>query len=179
MKKMAVTGALGAGKSTVCQIFADCGAHVIDTDKIAHQLIEGACRPEIIQLLGPEIESGGKIDRKKVAEIVFKNPKQLKALEEILHPQILKQIENTFETTNKLIVAEVPLLFELGWQRYFDASICVTKKDIPKTSQWTSRMAHQFSEEEKASKADYLIANDGTVEDLKKQIHNIIAKIGA
>lgn len=177
MRKIAVTGALGAGKSTVCQIFAEAGAHVIDADKIAHELILGDCRQDIHQLLGNQIESNGEIDRRKIAKIVFKNPKKLKALEQILHPRIRKRIENTIQNHKHLIVAEIPLLFELGWDELFDATVCVTRQNIPKTPEWEERMKYQFTQEKKAQCADYIITNDGTVENLKKQIQNL--KLGA
>ena len=188
MRKIAVTGAPGSGKSTVCQLFAKQGAYVVDADAIAHQLIEGSSRQAIIELLGPEIEKDEQINRQAIANIVFKNPRQLKALEKILHPQILEHIQQEYkrldaENTSKWFIAEIPLLFELKWDKYFDTTICVTAKpsNCQKRSpyEWEERMAHQLSIDEKTQRADIVIHNDGDLEQLKQQIQDIIAKIGA
>ena len=188
MRKIAVTGAPGSGKSTICRLFAEWGAHVVDADAISHQLIEGASRQAIIELFGPEIEKEGHIDRQAIANIVFKNPRQLKALEKILHPKILEHIQQEYkrldaEKTSKWFIAEVPLLFELGWEKHFDTTICVTAE--PTNCQkrfaheWNERMAHQLPIGEKAERADIVIHNDGDIDQLKQQIQDIIAKIGA
>ncbi len=182
MRKIAITGTLGAGKSTVCQILADSGAFIIDADKIAHQLILDDCRQDIIQLLGPEIITDGEIDRQKVADIVFNNGKKLTSLEEILHPHILKKIKDTIENiqtanTHSLFVAEIPLLFECNWQKLFDLTICVTRQQKPDKPEWKKRMNYQMIEEEKAKNADIILTNDGTYNDLKSQIQNL--KLGA
>lgn len=188
MRKIAITGAPGSGKSTVCQLLSEQGAYVVDADTISHQLIEGTSRQAIIELFGPEIEKEGQIDRQAIANIVFKNPRQLKALEKILHPKILEHIQHDYKRldakqTNKWFIAEIPLLFELKWDQYFDISICVDatpancQKRFPYG--WRERMMHQLSGNEKAKRADFVIQNDGDIKHLKQEIQNIIAKIGA
>ena len=180
MKKIAVTGTLGAGKSTVCKIFAEQGAYVVNADDIAHRLLEEECRPKVIQLLGLEIVVDGKINRQRVAKLVFKNPQKLKQLEAILHPAILKQLKLSMsQKPHKLFVAEIPLLFELGWNTYFDQTLCVTRASYQFTEEDALRTSYQLSPEEKAKRADFVINNDGGINELKKKTLNLIAKIGA
>ena len=147
MKKIAVTGAYLSGKSTVCQIFADHGAFVIDADKIAHQLLNGPCFQAVVELLGPDVAINHTIDRQKVAQKVFNNKDQLKNLENILHPQIFKTIQDEYNQANaNFFVAEIPLLFEAHWDPFFDITICVIADQarMQEHPDWGLRKQHQF-----------------------------------
>lgn len=178
MKKIAVTGAFGSGKSTLCQVLKELGADVVDADSIGHKLLEGQDREAVIKLLGPEIVTGDRIDRRKVAEIVFNNPKKLKALEQILHPHIIENIKQASVHSN-LFVAEIPLLFETGWDQWFDLTVCVTKDPSKTHPEYEKRMANQFPQTIKAEKSDIVINNDGSLEQLQtkaKQLYKEISR---
>ena len=183
-RKIAVTGGLASGKTTVCRILKELGAYTVDADTIVHQLLslKSDVEKNVIELLGAQIISGDQIDRTKVADIVFKNPNLLKALEHILHPEVQKVIDQEYEQVASrvpLFVAEVPLLFEANLQPHFDAVIAVTANlaharerfaaktgyDPTEYDRRTSRLLHQ---EEKARRAHYHLINNGTTEELKK-----------
>jgi len=89
-----LTGNLGAGKTTVARMFEKLGAKVLNADRMAHELIEpnGACFKEVVRSFGEEILINGKIDRKKLARIVFNDSKKLARLNKIIHPKVIKQI---------------------------------------------------------------------------------------
>jgi dephospho-CoA kinase len=89
-RKIAVTGTLSSGKSTVCQLLKEFGAYVVSADEIVHRLlrVETEIGQKVIDLLGEEILSEGQIDRAKIAKKVFRNPQLLQALEQIIHPQV-------------------------------------------------------------------------------------------
>lgn len=192
LKKVAVTGGLSSGKSVVCRILRDLGAYVVDADQIAHQLLTPNTEvgTKAIDLLGPEILVKGKIDRSRVAAKVFHHPKLLRELEKLIHPLVYAEIQNQYSEQDKkkngpqLFVAEIPLLFESHGESYFDKTIAVVS--FPETcwkryrnstggekEDFNRRMARQMSPEEKSAKADYVIRNDGTEEDLKKQVKTL------
>ena len=105
-----MTGGLASGKSTVCRILKELGAYTVDADTIVHQLLspKNAVGSKVIQLLGTNIITEDQIDRTKVANIVFKQPKLLTALEKILHPEVQKAIDREYDQ----IMSEVPLFVE-------------------------------------------------------------------
>src|SRR5580700_5876146 len=94
-KKIAVTGGLAAGKTTVCQIFKELGAYVVSADEIVHQLLSPGTTvgQQVIKLLGSDIISGQELDRKKIAAKVFFQRDLLHLLEEIIHPAVFDEIE--------------------------------------------------------------------------------------
>lgn len=190
LKKVAVTGGLAAGKTTVCRIFEELGAYVISSDKIAHQLLSPDTKlgKQVIQLLGPEIVRGHSLDRNLIAAKVFSEPKLLQALEQLLHPAVFDVIEQTYKQIAKegkypLFIAEVPLLYESERQGHFDLVIAVSapeetaKKRFGKEEAFDQRMMRQLPPAHKAAKADYVIENSGDLAALKKQVtkhfHNL------
>ena len=117
-----ILGAIGSGKSTVAAEFTKLGCKVIDADKIVHELFERkAVRKQIISLFGQGIlDSTGKVDRKKLANIVFTNGDKLSSLNSVVHPLVLARAEQLIEEYNrkpsvKAIVLDMPLLLEVGW----------------------------------------------------------------
>ncbi len=188
-RKIAVTGGLASGKTTVCRILKELGAYTVDADTIVHQLLslKSDIEKNVIELLGAEIISGDQIDRTKVADIVFKNPNLLKALEQILHPEVQKVIDQEYEQVASrvpLFVAEVPLLFEANLQPHFDTVIAVTanpahtrERFAAKTgydpTEYDRRTSRLLPQEEKARRAHYHLLNNGTIEELKKNVKQI------
>ena len=126
-----ILGGIGSGKSTVAAEFGKLGCGVIDADEIAHKLLEKKnVKEKIITLFGPVLDSAGKIDRKKLADIVFADADKLSALTGILHPFVLtrtEQLINQYNQENQVeaIVLDMPLLMEVGWEKRCDKLIFV------------------------------------------------------
>ena len=192
-RKIAVTGGLASGKSTVCRILKELGAFTVDADVIVHQLLSPTSDvgKQVIDLLGATIITENRIDRTKVANIVFKQPALLNALEKILHPEVQKCIDSEYEHLAQqfsLFVAEIPLLFETNLETRFDTVIAVTappflarQRFAAKTGyepiEYDRRNARLLSPQEKARQAHYHIRNDGNEATLKKQVENILKKL--
>lgn len=192
LRKLAITGGLSCGKSTVCRIFKELGAYTVSADDVVHQLLSSNADiiKKVVQSLGKDILVDQKIDRSLVANIVFKNDQLLKSLEEIVHPATYKEIDNAYriqlEKTNRpsLFVAEIPLLFESHGEATYDFTVAVVasplvcinrfcKKTGLSTSEYEKRTARQLSMREKAEQADYVIINNGTLEELNEMVKQI------
>lgn len=195
LKKVAVTGGLSCGKSTVCRFLSELGAKVVYSDEIVHGLLvsESPVGQKVIELLGPGILAQGKIDRSKIASKVFAHPKLLRSLEQLVHPIVYDAINKEYEKASQdenipLFVAEVPLLFETGGETLFDSTIAVVSN---KETSWNrflkstgyeredfdKRMANQMSPTEKANKAQYVIHNNGSIEQLYEEVKKIYNNI--
>lgn len=187
LQKVAVTGGLSSGKSTVCQIFRGLGSYVISADAIVHQLLSPntSLGQEVIKLLGVEIVINQTIDRKSIANKVFSNPQLLNQLEKLLHPAVLSEMKKEYQIAKDLgctlFVAEVPLLFEAGQESWFDTTIAVLasednqrKRFLASTGhseeEYNLRMIRQFDPVQKAEKAHYVLFNDGDLASLEKQV---------
>jgi len=187
LKKVAVTGGLSCGKSSVCRVLKKLGAYVVSADKIVHQLLSSNenLGQQILNLLGPEILVNEKIDRSRIARIVFQKQEHLLALEQLLHPAVYKEIESEYLKQQvcphppTLFVAEIPLLFESGGERGFDTVIAVVSetdlcvKRFEKATgrnrtEFNNRMSRQLPPLEKARQADYVILNNGSLSDLQQ-----------
>jgi len=185
LKKAVVTGGIACGKSSACQIFKQLGAFVISADEVVHQSLSHNKKliQDVEDLLGSDIIIGGKIDRKAVADKVFRHPDLLKALEKLIHPVVEKEIEEQFQKLQKegktgLMVAEVPVLFESGLPlSSYDAIIVVTAPESlcrerfkGTDKDFERRKALQIPLEEKVKLADHVIHNDNDHETLSKQV---------
>lgn len=191
IKKIAVTGGLAAGKTTVCQIFKELGAYVVSADEIVHQLLSPGTDvgQQVVRLLGSDIISGQEFDRKKIAAKVFSQPDLLRALEEIIHPAVFDEIERKYQQINRekkysLFLAEIPLLYESEGEKRFDAVISVfadpelcRKRFVQQTHQpvqeFEKRMTRQIEPKIKNDKAHYSIENNGDFEQLKTEIKTL------
>lgn len=187
LRKIAITGNLASGKSTVARIFQEYGAYVVDADEIVHSLLSPntPIGKKVIELLGPEIVVGNQIDRKKISEIVFSDLKKLRSLEKILHPAVEQEINRRFNNVKnnpsyKIFIAEVPLLYEAGMEKDFDSVIAViADEDIARkrstNNRFTERHARQYSD--KASKADFVITNNGDLNVLRSSVEAIVDRL--
>lgn len=191
MLVIGLTGNFGTGKTTVASLFAELGAKVIDTDKMAHRLMreDRACTKKIIKEFGKSILTLGHIDRKKLGDIVFVDSRRLKKLERIIHPKIIKEIKDKIaiygkKRKGKVLVIDVPLLFESGLDKHVDVIIAV-KADLEKQIQRTmkclsltrqeisNRIHAQMPMKEKLLLSDIIIDNRGTIQRTKSQVKKI------
>jgi dephospho-CoA kinase len=194
-KKVAVTGSLSAGKTTVCQIFKELGAYVVSADEIVHQLLSPGTTitQQVADLIGSDISNGSELDRKKIAAKVFAHPELLYALEKILHPAVFDEIERRYqqacqEKKYPLFIAEIPLLYETEKEGSFDKVISVTadpdlcyhrftQAGSHHAEEFEQRMHRQLAPAYKMAKAHYKIENNGTLEQLKKSVQILYTKL--
>ncbi len=195
MTRVAVTGSLSSGKTTVCEFFRQLGAFVISTDSITHHLLlhDQEIRQQVIALLGEDVLEKGDISRKKVAQKVFPNKKLLFSLEAILHPRIKQWINSEYQTVAEkslfpLFVVEVPLLFECQWEKDYDVFITVHsdpqlryqrfhKKTGKGEKEFSLRQENQWPPLKKCQRAHYILKNNGSEEQLFQQVQHIYAQI--
>ena len=187
MLVVALTGGIGAGKSTVAQNFAELGALVIDADQLARMAIERGSDgfAEVLLRFGDEIILNGDIDRKKLAEIVFSDEAARKDLEKIIHPRVQAIFSEAVEDLehDDILIYEIPLLVETDAAEKFDYIITVEadmelrKERLLKKglyiSQIEKRMAAQATQESREAIADYVIRNDGDEDSLLRQVENL------
>lgn len=191
-----LTGTFGCGKSTVARFFKEQGAIVIDADRIVHQKYRRGtnCWRKIKGYFGQEILNKDRtINRKRLAEVVFAQKKHLKALCEIVHPPVIKEVKSQLKAIEKrrrkaLVVIDAPLLFEVGLEKITDFTICVcaprriqikrilTKKVLTK-EQMEARLRSQMSAKEKKLKADFIIDNSGSFAGTRRQAEKVLKKI--
>ena len=189
LRKIAITGGIASGKSAVRQIFRKLGAFVVDADAIVHELLtpDTTTGQQVIRLLGTEILQKGKLSRRLIADKVFNNSETLHALEQIVHPAVLKRIDELYafacsEGIYKAFVAEIPLLYEIEAEKYYDTVIAVVaREDLIRQriseEEFLRRMKHQIEPEEKAKRADFVICNEGTIDELRKQVMKISKEV--
>ena len=186
-----LTGGIGSGKSTVSQYLAELGAAIIDADKIGHE----AYRPntetwrKLIKTFGNKIlAQDNTIDRKKLGVIVFNNPEELKRLNAIVHPLMFemakKRIDDCRRQGIEVVILDAPILFETNWTLLVDEvwAVVANEENVTKRAmarsglteeQVRSRISSQMSNEERIKRAQVVIHNDGTTEDLRKKVKEL------
>lgn len=192
-KKIAITGGIGSGKSTVARFFREMSYPVFSCDEIYSDVIcDGAYVEKIAQTF-PDACKNGIIDRKKLAEIIFSDEEKRKILNSISHPLIMERLQRLMAKVNApLVFAEVPLLFEGNYQNQFDEIIVVLRnptaqikavcaRDGISVEEATARMRSQF---DYTNQAEYLRAiharvllNDGDVSDLKRGVVSLLEEL--
>jgi len=187
MLVVGLTGGIGAGKSTVAEIFARLGALVIDADQLARMAIERGSDgfADVMLRFGDEVIVNGDIDRKKLAEIVFSDEQARKDLEAIIHPRVQALFAEAVSDLDHddILIYEIPLLVETGAAEKFDYIVTVesdielrTERLLKKglyISQIEKRMASQATEEARTAVADSVIRNDGDEDSLLRQVENL------
>lgn len=186
-----MTGGIGSGKSTVATMLAECGAGIISADQVVRRLLwrSSPCFPQILKIFGPEILTYGRIDRRKLAQCVFSSNTSRRQLEEILHPvahSIIWQRCHRWQRQHRYRVAvvDVPLLFEVGWDKDVDIKV-VVKADLEqqvnratrhlKISSYEvkQRVSAQMPLAEKIKRADVVIDNRGNIKNTRTQVRTL------
>jgi dephospho-CoA kinase len=185
-----ITGGIASGKSVALDVFRKTGIPVWEADKIGHETLR---KKEVTSMLtaafGQNIATLGKIDRNKLAALVFENDEKRKKLNSLLHPIILNEMQNIVENCqSSFLVFEVPLLFEENMESCFDLIIhiyCSQSLQIERLQKRNSfsreeaekRIFSQMDSLLKMQKSDISIENSGSVKQLKMAIHPIIAAL--
>lgn len=191
MIRVGLTGSIGMGKSTTAQMFRDEGIAVYDADATVHQLYEGEATP-LIEAAFPNTTKDGKVDRAKLSEYVIGKPENMKKLESIIHP-LVHEKEQAFlkkaETRgDKLVVLDIPLLFETGGKKRVDKIIVVTApasvqrervlaRDGMTEEKFEAILARQVPDSEKREKADFVIDTSLGLEGARERVREIIASL--
>jgi dephospho-CoA kinase len=191
-----LTGGVASGKTVVSQVLKEEGAYIIDADRIARELVQPH-KPawnELIRAFGKEIlREDGSIHRKKLADKVFADPNQRKLLNQILHPRIKEEMDRrTKEIGQKdpeaIVVIDAPLIVELGDHREMDKLIVVTTtqtqqierlkdRDGAKPEEALRIVSSQMPLEEKVKLANFVIRNEGSLEETKKRAREVFKEL--
>ena len=193
MLKVGLTGSIGTGKSTVLKLFNQLGAYTVDVDKIVHQLYKREdIQEKVKKEFGDVFNEDGSLNRKEVAKIIFNNPEKRKVLEDIIHPEVRKEVKRFIQNIEKkdknaIVIVEVPLLIETGQYKEYDKVIVVyspknlqLKRLLNKgysREEALKRINSQMNIEEKLKFADFIIKNISSLEDLKKQVKEVFNQL--
>jgi dephospho-CoA kinase len=187
MRVIALTGGIGCGKSLAAQFFAELGAMVIDADQLARSAIERGSKgfDEVVSVFGDSVLNNGDIDRRALGDLIFKDSSAKEKLENIVHPFVRREFEEAVASlkADEVLVYEIPLLVETGAQDRFDIVITVESEMENRVarlrargmhiSEIEARIAAQASREQRVEVADFLIENNGTEDELLRQVENI------
>ena len=187
MRVVGLTGGIGCGKSLAAQYFAELGALVIDADQLARAAIERGTDgfDEVVAIFGDSILKDGNIDRRALGDLIFKDATAKTQLENIIHPFVRREFEEAMASLkgDQVLVYEIPLLVETGAQERFDVVITVESEMENRVarlrargmhiSEIEGRIAAQATREQRIEVADFLIENDGTEDELLRQVENI------
>ena len=194
MKLCGLTGGVGMGKSTAAGFFSELGARIVDTDDLAHELVEPG-QPALAEI---QVEFGagliaadGRLRRDELARIVFSDGDARKKLEAILHPRIRdrwqKQVEAWRKENCRVAMVAIPLLFETGAEKEFDKIICVAcspagQRERLRGRGWPAdqiegRIASQLPAEQKMARSHYVIWTEGSLESHRRQARKVFQKL--
>ena len=186
-----LSGAIASGKSEALAALGRLGAATLSTDAVAHELLdEPATLERLVERWGPGVEAAGHVDRERVAAIVFNDPAELRWMESIVHPLVGERVvawRSELGAGHDLAVVEVPLLFEAGMESFFDATLVVVAGDERRagwakargTGEVDGRSGRQLSESEKAARATFVVANEGTLDDLEAALRDLWPRLVA
>lgn len=189
MLRVALTGGIGSGKSLVGEILEELGALVIDSDQLAREVIERGSPgyEEVITAFGDSILSEGQIDRAKLAAVVFKEEDLRKKLESIIHPLVREAAEKLAKNlpSGAILVNQIPLLVESDGAKRFDYVITVSADEEIrrerlrlrglKDYEITERMAAQVADLDREKIANYILRNDGSIDELTRAVEALMA----
>ncbi|NWF78374.1 MAG: dephospho-CoA kinase [Chloroflexi bacterium] len=186
-----LTGSMGTGKSTVANFFRELGAYIVDWDELAREVVRPRSKAwkEIVEYFGKDILNKDlTINRQKLADVVFPHKEKVARLNQIVHPEVFKKDERI---TNKIksrdpdafVIKDIPLLFELTRPLPLDKIIVVSASEETQLRRLQekgmsredarNRIKSQLPLEKKIKSADFVINNDGPLEETKKQVEKI------
>jgi len=192
MLVIGLTGSLGTGKSTVAAMFAKRGAMVIDADAITRDLLAPGkkCVKKVAKIFPGAILNNSTINRSELAKLVFKNPRELQKLTDILYPEALKVVKSLISRYKyvSFVILDVPLLFESGWDKITDINIVVKARRAQQIeraqkrlgitrSDVMRRLKNQMALKEKCDMADIIIDNSRGLMQTRKQVDAIINRL--
>lgn len=184
-----LTGGIAAGKSTALAAFERLGAATISSDAVVHELLDSEpLLGRLTERWGEDIAPEGHVDRNKIGGIVFADPDELGWLESQIHPLVGERIGawlGSLPEDTGVAVVEVPLLFEGEMAPVFDTTVAVVTADDVRRARAEARghtlvgerEARQLSQDEKADRAEHVVENDGTVEELEQRLSALVAKL--
>ena len=188
-----LTGGMGAGKSTALAVLERLGVAVLSTDRVVHELYgSGRLRDAVVARFGPDVAPGDEVDRSALAARAFANEEDRVWLEQLLWPLVGERVAAWLAAVRasgavpRAAVVEVPLLFEAGMEDLYDATVVVISGEQVRRERAAERghvlpeerAARQLSQEEKARRATFVVRNDGTVEELERELSVVLDKLG-
>lgn len=192
MLTMGLTGCFQSGKTTVLSMFEKCGARVLNADALVHKELESnqVLISKIRKTFGARVFSKGKINRRLLAQRVFSDRKSLEKLNGLIHPYVKEKIFSFFKQCyeryeDSIVVVEVPLLFETGFEKYFDVTVVVFTEPkvvgrrlqgqgVFNPKDMKARNAYQFSSGAKMARCDFVIDNNAGLEQTFCQVKEFI-----
>lgn len=191
MVSIAVTGGIACGKSLFCKFLSSMGAETVDTDAIVKGLHEPGMKgaKSVESVFGSEfLLPSGATDRAALGALVFSDESALKRLEDILHPLVKEELSKWREKSGAEVkVAQIPLLFEKGWDVEWDVTVCVTAPEDVRMSRLLARgltkdeaekrISAQMTSAQKAALADIVINNDGTETELEATARELLTHL--
>ncbi|MBD3411166.1 MAG: dephospho-CoA kinase [Ignavibacteriales bacterium] len=185
--RVGVTGGVGAGKSAACEALRCEGYRVFDGDKTAREALEtdADARAAIIKAFGEESYREGKLNAPFVARLVFSDDKKLRTLNAVAHPLLKRELDRRMaEAPETIVFAEAAILFEGELASIFDKIVVIAAPDKTRLERTIARdgaaredvlarMNAQIPQDEKIKRADYVIANDGTLDELREKIRRL------
>ncbi len=186
-----LTGGIAAGKSEALAAFERLGAATISSDAVVHELLDSEpLLGRLVERWGEDVAPGGRVDRRRIGEVVFADPEQLGWLEGQIHPLVGERIGawlGSLPAGTEIAVVEVPLLFESEMESAFDTTVAVVAAEDVRRARAEARghalvgerEARQLAQGEKAARAEHVIENDGAVEDLEGALSALIETLRA
>jgi dephospho-CoA kinase len=184
-----LTGGIAAGKSEALAAFGRLGAATLSSDAVVHELLESAeLQRRLVERWGPEVAPPEGVDRARIGGIVFAAPEELAWLEAQIHPLVgARTVEwlQSLPAATEFAVVEVPLLFEGGREEVFDTTVAVVAGEEVRRQRAAARghalvderEARQLTQAEKADRAEHVVANEGSVEELERDLSALLAKL--
>ena len=205
MLKVGLTGGIASGKSVVCEMFVALGAHLIQADAIAHQLMQPgeAVYQEVVRHFGSAIlNPDGSVNRARLADAAFgtspeNKSSRIEELNQLVHPAVIKRQDEWMEEVGRtdpkaIAIVEAALILEAGATKRFDKLVVVTCRPEQRIQRWASRlgvdeetarrevgrrMAIQLPDEDKIRAAQYVIDNSGSLDETRKQAAKVYAEL--
>jgi dephospho-CoA kinase len=193
LKLIGLTGGVGSGKSTVARMFAELGATVVDADEATHAVYAPGTEgfDAIVEAFGPQYVRDGEIDRKRLGDLVFKEEAARLRLNEIVHPRVREwmaaRTAEAVERGAEVVIQDVALLFENGLQDLFSSTVLVYARPQTQVERLVdqrgvapdrarSMLAAQMPIDEKRALATFVIDNDGSLEETRRQVEEVWAR---